>query len=96
MSESKVDRGHSREEYSDWLQSPITKDVIEMLIQLRDTHLIYTMGSTTSEAMAKLVGEASGLNIAVDFIGDLGTPTEEEEEEEAKRRKEETEGANSN
>ena len=80
MSKVKVDRSHGVADYRDWLQHPITEDVIEMLIQLRDTHLIFTMGATDNDTMVRLALEAKGLNIAIDFISDLGEPTEEEEE----------------
>jgi len=88
MSKVTPDREFGRGDYKDWLQQAVTKDAIQMLIQLRDTHLIFTMGASDSDAMARLVSEAKGLNIAIDFLSDLGTPTEEEEEEEKKRKEE--------
>ena len=64
-------------EYSEWLQSPITRGVLKALEQLRDTYR-GQMGTgltlnidnpfATQALTAKIIGKQEGIQEAIDFI----------------------------
>ncbi len=65
-------------DYRDWLQHPVTKDVLDKLLIERDTMLINTMGTSEDKAL-EIMRVAKGLNHAVNYITALGESDEEEE-----------------